>query len=78
MHVEALVNDEGWQPQNLPPSPAIFEEHMEFIDFTVINLPQYEAIVGKSWYHGFHLSTCTNEPVGEDLCARCEAVVEKK
>ena len=29
-------------------------------------------------YHGFHLSTCTNEPVGEDLCARCEAVVEKE
>ena len=26
-----------------------FEEHMEFIDFTVINLPQYEAILGKSW-----------------------------
>ena len=25
------------------------EEHMEFIDFTVINLPQYEAILGKSW-----------------------------
>ena len=30
------------------------------------------------FYHGFHLSTCTNEPVGEDLCARCEAVVEKE
>ena len=26
-----------------------FEEHMEFIDFTVINIPQYEAILGKSW-----------------------------
>ena len=25
-----------------------------------------------------HLSTCTNEPIGEDLCARCEAVVEKE
>ena len=24
-----------------------FEEHMEFIDFTVINIPQYEAILGK-------------------------------
>ena len=22
---------------------------MEFIDFTVINLPQYEAILGKGW-----------------------------
>ena len=28
-------------------------------------------------YHGFHLSTCTNEPFGEDLCARCEAVVKR-
>ena len=26
-----------------------FEEHMEFIDFTVINIPQYEAILGKNW-----------------------------
>ena len=26
-----------------------FEEHMEFIDFTVINIPHYEAILGKSW-----------------------------
>ena len=26
-----------------------FEEHMEFMDFTVINIPQYEAILGKSW-----------------------------
>ena len=26
-----------------------FEEHMEFLDFTVINIPQYEAILGKSW-----------------------------
>ena len=26
-----------------------FGEHMEFLDFTVINLPQYEAILGKSW-----------------------------
>ena len=26
-----------------------FEEHMEFIDFTVINIPQYEAILGKRW-----------------------------
>ena len=25
-----------------------FEEHMEFIDFTVINIPQYEAILGKN------------------------------
>ena len=25
-----------------------FEEHMEFLDFTVINIPQYEAILGKS------------------------------
>ena len=26
-----------------------FEEHMEFLDFTVINIPQYEAILGKIW-----------------------------
>ena len=26
-----------------------FEEHMEFLDFTVINIPNYEAILGKSW-----------------------------
>ena len=26
-----------------------FEEHMEFLDFTVINIPQYEAILGKVW-----------------------------
>ena len=26
-----------------------FEEHMEFIDFTIINIPQYEAILGKNW-----------------------------
>ena len=26
-----------------------FEEHREFIDFTVINIPNYEAILGKSW-----------------------------
>ena len=25
------------------------EEHMEFLDFTVINIPNYEAILGKSW-----------------------------
>ena len=29
-----------------------FEEHMEFIDFTVINLPQYEAILGKVGWTG--------------------------
>ena len=28
-------------------------------------------------YHGLHLSTCTNEPFGEDLCARCEAVIKR-
>ena len=26
-----------------------FEEHTEFLDFTVIKLPHYEAILGKSW-----------------------------
>ena len=26
-----------------------FEEHMEFLDFTVINISNYEAILGKSW-----------------------------
>ena len=26
-----------------------FEEHMELLDFTVINIPNYEAILGKSW-----------------------------
>ena len=26
-----------------------FEEHTEFLDFTVIKLPQYEAILGKTW-----------------------------
>ena len=26
-----------------------FEEHQEFLDFTVINIPSYEAILGKSW-----------------------------
>ena len=26
-----------------------FEEHREFLDFTVINIPNYEAILGKSW-----------------------------
>ena len=36
----------------------------------------YEGIFHN--YHGFYLSTCTNEPVGEDLCARCEAVVKKE
>ena len=26
-----------------------FKEHMEFMDFTIINIPQYEDILGKSW-----------------------------
>ena len=26
-----------------------FEEHMEFLDFIVINIPNYETILGKSW-----------------------------
>ena len=26
-----------------------FEEHAEFIDFSVISLPKYEAILGKPW-----------------------------
>ena len=26
-----------------------FEEHMEFMDFIVINILQYEVILGKSW-----------------------------
>ena len=26
-----------------------FEEHREFLHFTVINIPNYEAILGKSW-----------------------------
>ena len=26
-----------------------FEEHDEFIDFSVISLPKYEAILGKPW-----------------------------
>ena len=25
---------------------------------------------GNAQYHDYHLSTCTNEPTGEDLCAR--------
>ena len=29
-------------------------------------------------YHGLHLSTCTNEPFGEDLCARCEVVIKRE
>ena len=33
--------------------------------------------IGMTMYHGLHLSTCTNEPFGEDLCARCEAVIKK-
>ena len=28
-----------------------FEEHAEFIDFSVIGLPKYEAILGKPWLH---------------------------
>ena len=32
---------------------------------------------GGSSYHGFHLSACTNEPFGEDLCARCEAMIKR-
>ena len=26
-----------------------FEEHMEFLDFTIIEIPNYEAILGKRW-----------------------------
>ena len=26
-----------------------FDEHAEFLDFSVINLPKYEAILGKPW-----------------------------
>ena len=26
-----------------------FDEHAEFLDFFVINLPKYEAILGKPW-----------------------------
>ena len=29
-------------------------------------------------YHGLHLSTCTNKPFGEDLYARCEAVIKRE
>ena len=29
-------------------------------------------------YHGLHLSTCTNEPFGEDLCARFKAVINRE
>ena len=28
-----------------------FDEHAEFIDFFVIGLPKYEAILGKPWLH---------------------------
>ena len=28
---------------------VIFNEHAEFIDFSVIGLPKYEAILGKPW-----------------------------
>ena len=28
---------------------VVFDEHAEFIDFSVINLPKYEAILGKPW-----------------------------
>ena len=28
-----------------------FDEHAEFIDFSVIGLPKYEAILGKPWLH---------------------------
>ena len=33
-----------------------FEEHMEFLDFTVINIPNYEAILGKSWLDRWNLA----------------------
>ena len=35
----------------------------------------YPKSIAQAVYHGFHLSACTNEPFGEDLCARCEAVI---
>ena len=28
---------------------VIFEEHAEFLDFRVMKLPKYDAILGKSW-----------------------------
>ena len=28
-----------------------FDDHAEFIDFSVIGLPKYEAILGKPWLH---------------------------
>ena len=43
-----------------------------------IHLISNSEFMKSGIYHGFHLSTCTNEPVGEDLCARCEAVFEKE
>ena len=37
---------------------ASFEEHMEFLDFTIINIPNYEAILGKvGWTGGILQST---------------------
>ena len=28
-----------------------FDEHAEFLDLSVINLPKYEAIIGEPWLH---------------------------
>ena len=32
-----------------------FEDHAEFLDFSIINLPKYEAILGKSWLDKWNL-----------------------
>ena len=28
---------------------VVMGEHAEFLEFSVINLPQYDAILGKAW-----------------------------
>ena len=32
-----------------------FDEHVEFLDFFVVNLPKYEAILGKPWLDKWNL-----------------------
>ena len=37
-----------------------FEDHAEFLDFSVINLPKYEAILGNPWLDRWNLSLIGN------------------
>ena len=32
-----------------------FEDHTKFLDFTVINIPHYDAILGKAWLDRWNL-----------------------